>query len=174
LCQGRRVGSLQFNFELELDSVGLYPAVVSSKVHVLTHATNRPVLRYEYVREANRHPQAHWHVHGQSTELGRLLTGKKRKADTLEKIHLPVGGSRFRPSLEDVLQMLITDVGIDARPGWNRVIEDSRVRWRERQTRVVVRDHPEIAVGELKSMGYVIDEPKRTVPHAGRRRLFAY
>jgi len=174
LCQGRRVGSLQFNFELELDSVGRHPAVVSSKVHVLTHATNRPVLRYEYVREANSHPQAHWHVHGQSTELGRLLTGKKRKADALEKIHLPVGGPRFRPSLEDVLQMLVSDVGVDARPGWNRVIEDSRIRWRERQTRVVVRDHPEIAVGELRSMGYMIDESKSTVPHAGRRRLFAY
>lgn len=174
LCGGRRVGSLQFNSELELDSVGRHPAVMSSRVHILTHATNRPVLRYEYVREANRHPQAHWHVHGQSTDLGRVLSGKKRRADSLEKIHLPVGGARFRPSLEDVLQMLIVDVGIDARPGWQRVIDDSRLRWRERQARVVARDNPQIVTEELRSIGYAIEEPRRVVPHAGRKRLFAY
>lgn len=174
LCDRRRVGSLVFKFDLKLDSAGKYPAVVTSKIHVLTHATNRPVLRYEYVREANNHPHAHWHVHGQSTELGRLLTAKKRRADSLEKIHLPVGGARFRPALEDVLQMLVLDVGIDARPGWQRVIEQSRNQWRERQTRVVVRDHPEIAAAELRSLGYIVDDSNRAAPHSGRRGLFAY
>lgn len=173
-CGGRRVGSLDFTFDLDLDSVGEYPAVVSSEIHVLAHATNRPVLRYEYIRQANKSPHAHWQVHGQSTDLGRLLSGKRRKADSLEKIHLPVGGARFRPSLEDVLQMLIVDVGIDARSGWQRVIEQSRNQWRERQARVVVRDHPELAVEELKRLGYIVNGIDRSTYHSGRNRLFAY
>ncbi len=174
LCAGRRVGGLEFNFDLEMDSSGHFPAVVSSRVHVLTHATNRPVLRYEYIRDSNKSPHAHWQVHGQSTELGRLLSRRKRKADSLEKIHLPVGGPRFRPGLEDVLQMLVVDVGVDARPGWQRVIDESRVGWRERQTRVVVRDHPSAAAEELRRLGYTVDEPQRPASHYGRRRLFAY
>ena len=171
---GRRIGSLSFTFDLELDSTGQYPAVSKSSIHILAYSTNRPIIRYEFLRDSHSHPHAHWHVHGESTELGRLLPMKRRKADSLEKIHLPVGGVRFRPGLEDVLQMLVVDIGVDSRLGWRQVIERSRAQWRQRQAHVVVRDYPEIAVKALRELGYsVVDEPQQA-RHPGRQRLFAY
>lgn len=168
------MGSLSFTFDLELDSTGQYPAVSKSSIHILAYSTNRPIIRYEFLRDSHSHPHAHWHVHGESTELGRFLPMKMRKADSLEKIHLPVGGVRFRPGLEDILQMLVVDIGVDSRPGWRQVIERSRAQWRQRQAHVVVRDYPEIAVKALRELGYsVVDEPQQA-RHPGHQRLFAY
>jgi hypothetical protein len=36
----------------------------------------------------------------------------------MSDLHFPVGGSRFRPSLEDVLDMLVRELGVDHEPGW--------------------------------------------------------
>jgi hypothetical protein len=35
-------------------------------------------------------------------------------------LHFPLGGERFRPCMEDVIQFLVHDCGVDALPGWKR------------------------------------------------------
>jgi hypothetical protein len=72
----------------------------------------------------------------------------------MQDVHFPVGGPRFRPCLEDVLEMLIDEFGIDNAKESSNALARGRQKWRRIQTRTVVRDDPESAVTELKSLGY--------------------
>lgn len=81
------------------------------------------------------------------------------KPHDLSTIHLPVGGERFRPCLEDFLQLLIADCGVDAVPGWEGAIESGRETWRRRQLKSVVRDIPNDAVAVLRELGWTCDPP---------------
>lgn len=51
----------------------------------------------------------------------------------------------MRPGVEDFLQFLIQECGFASVPGWRMAIERSRVDWRLRQKRTVVRDAPRAA-----------------------------
>ncbi|MEP9381119.1 hypothetical protein [Nocardioides sp. KR10-350] len=62
--------------------------------------------------------------------------------------------------MEDVLQMLITEFGVDTQPDAQQVIEEGRARWRRRQTAAIVRDAPAEAVRVLREeLGYQVIEP---------------
>lgn len=74
----------------------------------------------------------------------------------LSKVHLPVGGERFRPALEDLIEMLIRDCGIDGAPGWEGAVEKGRMRWRIRQLRASVRDQQAEAVDVLRTLGWKV------------------
>lgn len=154
---GRLAAKLMFSYDITLDSSGDYPAVANSKVRIDSPATNRPVLRYEFVRAANRAPAAHWHVHGESTELGRILGGSSSVKSSLSDLHLPVGGSRFRPGLEDVIELLITELRFDHAPHWRQILHRSREAWRSTQLAVAVRDAPETAADALRDLGYLVE-----------------
>lgn len=70
-------------------------------------------------QEQERYTEAHVQVHARHTALERLLGGLGRKeVDALTKIHLPVGGRRFRPALEDLLECLIDEGGVEPHDGW--------------------------------------------------------
>ena len=70
-------------------------------------------------------PAAHIHVHAHRDGLSHALgkTGSKtkrgkaraeaREVPRMADLHFPVGGHRFRPCLEDVLEMLVTELGVD-------------------------------------------------------------
>jgi hypothetical protein len=70
-----------------------------------------------------------------------------------------MGGDRFRPSLEDVVEFLIRDCGFPGADGWKAAVQRGRAKWRRIQTRVVVRDSPAEAVAALEVMGYVVQPP---------------
>jgi hypothetical protein len=74
----------------------------------------------------------------------------------MSDLHFPVGGSRFRPSLEDVLDMLVRELGVDHEPGWRDALATGRERWRRMQIRAVVRDAPGEAIAVLEKLGYEI------------------
>jgi hypothetical protein len=95
-----------------------------------------PLFRWEYLRQPESNvPCAHFHIHAHRDEaVYLLLTGKgsntriKKRAAQLDAnaqvvpqlsdLHFPVGGPRFRPSLEDVIQFLVEEFGIDCEAGW--------------------------------------------------------
>ncbi|CAM2813274.1 MULTISPECIES: hypothetical protein [Dermacoccus] len=89
----------------------------------------------------------------------------------MDELHFPLGGARFRPALEDVLQMLVEEFGVDAVDGWRKHLAQGRERWRRIQTRAVVRDAPDEAVATLRALGYLVTEPEGEVLDANIKRL---
>lgn len=77
----------------------------------------------------------------------------------LSALHLPVGGARLRPCLEDFVQFAIDECGIDATDGYMAFLEGGRERWRRRQIATAVRDVPDEAARVLTSLGYTITPP---------------
>lgn len=169
----RLAAKLNFRYEIGLDSTGAYPAVTMSEVHLLSAATNRPVLRYEYVWDSKSAPSAHWHVHGENTEFGRILgvLGPKTRLDAL---HLPVGGIRFRPALEDIIEFLITDLKFDHERHWRAAVTSGRERWRSTQLAVAVRDSPDLAAEALRQLGYRVTASSGAKREGNSRRRAAF
>ena len=69
------------------------------------------------------------------------------------------GGHRFRPCLEDVLEALANEFGIDVKDGWREAIREGREEWRRMQLRAAVRDAPRDVAEVLRSMGYEVIDP---------------
>lgn len=67
----------------------------------------------------------------------------------------PVGGDRFRPCIEDVLEMLVVEFNITRKQTWKRAINDGRRRWHELQLSAAIRDNPERALLTLQRLGLV-------------------
>ncbi|MGP4001347.1 hypothetical protein [Streptomyces sp. 8N706] len=129
-----------------------------------------PLLRFEYERDSKEPPGAHVQVHAHRDEIAFLLrlaeAGRprdgmqSRKLPRLAEMHLPVGGHRMRPALEDVLLFLKREFAIDTVEGWRAVVEKSLREWRVTQVKSAVRDVPEAAVEVLRKLGYTVEPPK--------------
>jgi hypothetical protein len=80
------------------------------------------------------------------------------------KLHLPVGGRRFRPTIEDFIELLVDEKLARPKNGWRQVIAEGRKDFEERQLRAAVRRNPAPAVDQLLAMGYRVDEPPEPQP----------
>jgi hypothetical protein len=126
---------------------------------------NSCLLHYDFAREpGNRYPAAHVQVNAVSPAFEELCRRLGRR-DDLSRLHLPVGGKRFRPCLEDVVEMLIAEELAPGRPGWEAAIDEHRSRFRRIQLMAAVRDDPDAAREELDRF----DEEQRHQPWPGRR-----
>ncbi|MCX4430246.1 hypothetical protein [Streptomyces mirabilis] len=160
------------------DQAGEFLAVDKSTVAMHYRQDPEPLLRYEYVRTWTWPPGAHMHVHAHHNQIswlqrlsdtgkpGRLTQQKRRPG--LAELHFPVGGHRMRPSLEDILMMIVREFDVDTVTDWERVLTDGIHRWRDKQLRSAVRDAPDQAVQVLRSLGYEVTEPAETTttPHS--------
>ncbi|KQB86597.1 hypothetical protein Clow_00805 [Corynebacterium lowii] len=145
---------------------GDYLAVHSSQYAL--RVGSAPIVRFEYDRDKSiAHPVAHIHFHGAGTWLSPALMRNKPKQNKearqgkIEGIHFPVGGHRFRPSLEDFLFFLLGECGFEGKTGWENVISRSRNEWMDIQLRAAVRDNPAVAVEKLRELGYGVVEPEQ-------------
>ncbi|MFB7115567.1 hypothetical protein [Streptomyces sp. NPDC056291] len=144
-------------------------ATDQADVHLFYRNVPDPLLRYEYVRSSKEPPGAHLQVHAHRDEMAYLLrladkgrpkTGMKRgKLPRLSEMHLPVGGHRMRPALEDVLLFLHREFAIDTAPNWRAVLDASLQDWRVTQLKAAVRDAPDVAARVLRALGYEVVEP---------------
>lgn len=117
-------------------------------------------LRIEYDRNKTAKQAAHVQIHGESAGLAYAYAAAGREFKRLDKLHIPVGGRRFRPSLEDFIEFLYQEGLITKlHPGWRGVLETSRGDWLGRQTRAAVRREPEAAAEQLRLMGYQVTAP---------------
>ncbi|MFI8567318.1 hypothetical protein ACIGGF_12220 [Rhodococcus sp. NPDC078407] len=147
-----------------LDSQGQYLAVENSTYRLVASIDKTPMVRVEYERGSRRKPAAHLHVHAHRGAFSHILSRLKHKTPhSLESLHLPLGGDRFRPCLEDFVQFLIEDCNFDHKPDWRDAVTEGRERWRRIQTRAVVRDAPSEAVDALQKMGYQVIPPEELV-----------
>lgn len=176
---------LKVRFECSFDGHSRFLAVDSSEVHVFAYVSPRqPLFRYEYERRASQVPAAHIHVHAHRDALTYVMTksgagttrGRRRtesdQVPGMQELHFPVGGHRFRPALEDILEMLIDEFGIDDAKDAREALQRGRQAWRQTQTRSAVRDDPQSAVEVLQGLGYDIQwRGDGDEPHARLDRL---
>ena len=185
--------TLEAEYRCTMDTAGKYLAIDESSIKVFSAVSTvtDPLLRYEYVRQqVSNLPAAHLHVHGEhpalvdalarsgtGTRRGRGQRAKERRGahPLLRDLHLPLGGHRFRPCLEDVLALLIEEFGV--KPAASRqqaaaVLAEGRQKWRRLQVGTVVRDAPGAAAEALRELGYEVrwTDPDGTgrVDHPGQ------
>lgn len=152
---------LHISQALELDSEGSFLKVRASNYDLCLDPTlETVVLHYDFNREpGNPYPDAHVQVHGESVAFADLCnrTGVDM---TLGRLQIPVGGRRYRPSVEDVIEMLIVEGFAEPRDErWPDILAEHRKRWHEMQLKSVVRREPEIAAEELRRQGWTVTPP---------------
>lgn len=162
---GKHVGDLEVSFYCAPDSANQYLAVRKSMFQLTSPQEGTPLLRLDFNQAANKVPAAHWNVHAERGATSVMLARcNPRHEGLLSQVHLPVGGVRARPCLEDFLDLLITEFNIDHHGSWQDLIEDGRQRWRILQTQSVVRDSPETAADVLRRLGYTVTPPQDGLP----------
>jgi hypothetical protein len=147
-------------YVLELDPEGTHLAVLKSQYGIYLDLERREmVVHWDYERNpVNEYPVAHIQVNGESDYFSRLTErasscGLPSPERPLRDFHLPVGGRRYRPTLEDVVEFLIVEHLVDARDGWQNVIGQHRQEWERRQLQAAVRRYPAIAIEQLREDG---------------------
>ena len=169
---GQRLAWLRIDYLCRLDTSLEYLAIDRSKVWVVAEVDSTPLIRFEYQYEADWVPHSHIHVHGERGALSHLLSQTGRKEPhNMAALHLPTAGARFRPTLDDVVQFLVTDCRFDALDTWRAAVLRSRANWRRIQTRSVCRTLPEDAATELELLGYTVVPPDGGHPEPGRKIL---
>jgi hypothetical protein len=111
---------LGFSMRLEQDFEDKY-LMVRQSIMLLSASADPTdtLLHYDYERDkADDYPDAHLQICATSEawkKVGVRTDGSER---LLERMHLPVGGRRFRPTLEDIVEFLITEKLAEPRDGW--------------------------------------------------------
>ena len=155
---------LRVLYSVEMDTSDAFLQVVTSTIGLWIDVTAgqkhpRPFVRVEYDRRRRTAP-AHVHLHANSPELAWVYGSGGRPAPDLHALHFPVGGRRFRPTLEEFLIFLNDeDLYIDWKQGWKPILEQSLRQWELLQARSTARNHPEEAAHILENLGYQIVPP---------------
>jgi hypothetical protein len=58
---------------------------------------------------------------------------------------------------------LVVERIVEARVGWDRVLNSSRDRFHRRQLGAAIRRHPDVAAEQLRGEGYRVDAPPSAV-----------
>lgn len=175
---GEPLLDLLVRFDCDWDLPRQFMAVSRAEFKVYAHGENQPLFRYEFDKAAyDTVPTAHVQVHahrdaftwvmtraGRRSKRARARAAETRKVPAMQEIHFPLGGRRFRPALEDVLQMLVEEFGLDAAENWRELLADGRERWRRGQVKASVRDAPEEAAQALRGLGYAVAAPANAEP----------
>jgi hypothetical protein len=147
----------------ERSSFGLY----------LDQELDRNVFHYDYARDpSNPYPVAHLQVAAASPTFDELCQRLDRDVE-LARLHFPVGGRRFRPCLEDLVEMLIIEGLVTGRDGWQSATTEHRAWFHRIQLKAAVRDDPDAARQELRRLEDQQPPADRTRPgrwRPGRRR----
>jgi hypothetical protein len=148
-------------FIIGLDPSSRYLAVMKSGFALYADEEgDQMMLHYDYEREPDHgYPAAHVQINGIAPQLSDLserrstLVPPHRKE--LKDFHFPVGGRRYRPTIEDVIEFLATEDLADCRAGWREAVDRSRQTWADRQLRAAVRRTPQPALEQLRQDGYI-------------------
>jgi hypothetical protein len=156
LCKGRNPPRiwLRVAFVLELDDERRYLTVTKSDYSVCLDEAGASVLaHYDYAREPdNEYPAAHVQVNGSNPDLVELYERLCAPVRELGHLHFPVGGRRFRPTLEDLIEFLVLEELVEGHAGWQEVIATHRGGWERLQLRAAVRRDPDTALAQLRDM----------------------
>lgn len=166
---------LQLDIRCIWNSTSKYLAVRKSTYQISIIGHSEPVIRFDYLAEARDVPASHLNIHSHHPGLSEAMSLAKPNSRAYKakgataKIHVPTGGRRFRPALEDVLEMLIRDFGIDREPNWKAAIGAGRREFRSLQLAASVNDNPDEAVRALRELGYLVEWPHEDTEVPNRR-----
>jgi hypothetical protein len=120
---------------------------------------NGEIIRYDYNRDITNYPEAHVHLTGSCEPYDELCrrAGLDRKA--LARRHFPVGGRRYRPTLEDLIEFLIREGMVEHHNEWKRVVNEHRDRFHAIQLQAAVRRNPALAAEQLAAGGWTCTPP---------------
>ncbi|QOR70293.1 hypothetical protein IM660_17075 [Ruania alkalisoli] len=173
---GERYADLSFSLHQELDRRNEHLKTSRTDFAVYSSLDRQPLVRMEYRADMRSDPVSHWQFHAERGAFTALLAMAHRHdrvsgPHDLSKVHMPTGGERFRPGIEDLLEFLVRECGVDAHPGWRQAVADGREAWRRRQLRAAVRDLQHEAAETLRSCGWEVSEPLAVSPdHIGPYR----
>jgi hypothetical protein len=152
---------------LGLDHSGEFLKTMGSAVAIESVLDRTPLIRQEFRSDmAKDAPFAHWHIHADRGALSHLLgqahavrSDVVQNPHDMSSLHFPVGGERFRPCVEDVLEFAVRELGVDCKTGWEGALKAGREKWRRRQFRTTVRDLQEEAADVLRKQGWTLTPP---------------
>jgi hypothetical protein len=172
---GEHLADLYLSFGLSLDRSGDYLKTVRTDFALKSVLDNTPLARLDYRADMNRAPVVHWNIHAERGAFSHLLarahavdSERVSRPHALSSLHFPVGGERFRPCLEDFLQFLVEECGVDSVTGWADVVNRGRQQWRRRQLRSTVRDAQEEAADVLRGLGWTVERTDQVDPEEYR------
>ncbi len=164
---GDLLATLGVQVYLGLDSSGNYLKAWKSKIAVHSTLDRTPLVRQEFdATMSESAPLAHWHVHADRGALSHLLgrahavrSDVVKRPHDMSSLHFPVGGERFGPCVEDVLEFLVREFGVDHNQGWETAVQSGREEWRRKQFRSTVRDLQAEAADVLQRHGWTVKAP---------------
>lgn len=161
---GQKVASWKLSMLLDLDRSRKYLKVIKSNFSLSSDVDSTPLVRYEFDDGMRTAPVAHWQFHGERGAFSYLLglakaAGREAKPHSLSSVHFPVGGSRLRPGVGDLLQFMVRECGFDTVSGWERAVLADRESYRAIQAKTVVRDMQEEAAEVLQAEGWTVSPP---------------
>ena len=177
---GEQVGAARLTFLVCLDRSGGYLKTLRSGFSLYSLREKTPLVRLEYNSESHTAPSAHWQFHGErgafSYWLARVHSSEPYAAlpHSLSTLHFPVGGDRFRPVLEDFLEFLVRECGVDHEVGWRGAVDAEREIWRAFQVRSATRDFQAEAAAELQRLGWTVKAPGEAVRSPSERARNAW
>ncbi|WP_061292107.1 hypothetical protein [Herbidospora cretacea] len=133
--------------------------MVASAIAISAADENRSRLcHWDYERDKDRgYPDAHLHIHGKSD--AEIFWRPRLVNPGLDNLHFPVGGRRFRPTLEDVITFLVREGICEGRDGWWERVDSSRAEYERQQLGAAIRCDEDGAVRWLRDLGYGVTPP---------------
>jgi hypothetical protein len=138
------------SYRLQPDDEDRFLMVASSFMGLFLDAEmETPLLHFDYERDkGDGYPEAHLQVHAGSAAWDQAIAAcpveSDRKRD-LAHLHLPVGGRRLRPTLEDLIEFVIAERLVRAKSGWLTVLDRAREPYAINQMRAMIRRYPDEA-----------------------------
>ena len=152
---------LRYEYLLRFDGQSKLLEIEKSTFKIEFRALKKPVpvVRFEFEAHARNKPASHFQFHSDSVPLGLLLAraGKYDTAAQQQDIHFPMGGSLFRLHLADVVELLISELGAEAKYGWEQPLNEHRDRYYEMDIDRVIRGNLPRAGFLLEQAGYSVE-----------------
>lgn len=149
---------MDLGYHLFLDHAGRLRVQTSAIAISAADASRSRLCHWDYERDKERgYPDAHLHIYGKSD--AEQFWRPHLVNPGLEKLHFPVGGRRYRPTLEDVIAFMVGEGICEGRDGWAEEIHSSRAEYERQQLGAAIRRDEEGAVGWLRDLGYGVTPP---------------
>jgi len=157
---------LRFFYKYDVDPEGGYLRIQTSTIGLSLTPSGRCLLRVEYDREKGPdQPDAHVHVDADGALWGKALTLSGQPLRPLHTLHIPAGGRRFRPTMEDFVEFLLRGRFVTpTSDGWRDVLRAKRAEWEERQARAAARRHESAVADTLRGLGWTVHPPPEGDP----------
>ncbi|WP_438295440.1 hypothetical protein [Streptomyces sp. HUAS TT7] len=135
---------MDVSFQMRLDAEREHLMVHKSFIGMFgSEDAKHGLFHYDYERDkVDGYPDAHLQIDASSEFFGTLNDPKRDPGRSLAALHFPVGGKRFRPCLEDVIEFLVVERIVEARDGYEKFLETGRERFRRNQLMAAMRRDP--------------------------------